>query len=112
MHPYIYIYHLQVLDQFERNADQRRFLLSIFVTLEQRVEQQPEDFAGLYATRDSNPKAAAPPHGSSLLSHACEPRLGQSAARVGGGGAERRGDDQLRQRRRYGSVRAGSTYYG
>ena len=38
---------LQVLDQFERNADQRRFLLSIFVTLEQRVERRPEDFAGL-----------------------------------------------------------------
>jgi hypothetical protein len=32
---------LQVLDQFERNADQRRFLLSIFVTLEQRVQHQP-----------------------------------------------------------------------
>ena len=32
---------LQVLDQFERNADQRRFLLSIFITLEQRVQQQP-----------------------------------------------------------------------
>ena len=40
-------HYVQVLDQFERNADQRRFLLSIFVTLEQRVERRPEDFAGL-----------------------------------------------------------------
>ena len=75
MNPYIYIYisiyRLQVLDQFERNADQRRFLLSIFIKLEQRVEQHPEDFAGLYATqphRDPTPRAAAPTHGS-LLSH-------------------------------------------
>ena len=38
---------IEVLDQFERNADQRHFLLSIFIKLEQRVEQQPDDFAGL-----------------------------------------------------------------
>ena len=37
----------EVLNQFERNADQQSFLLSIFVKLEQRVDNSPEDFAAL-----------------------------------------------------------------
>lgn len=35
----------EVLDQFERNVDQQRFLLSIFLTLSKRVDGRVSDFA-------------------------------------------------------------------
>ena len=37
----------EVLDQFERNADQQHFLLSIFLKLQARVDEHPKDFADL-----------------------------------------------------------------
>lgn len=49
----------EVLDQFERNADQQAFLLRIWETLERRTRMEPELFASINLTLLSE---ASPTH--------------------------------------------------